>query len=184
MRRCPLPQLLLGCMQKPLLSCLAAQLVQQLSVILEMILGKKSKQPMKEQKSALKFVWQDDCKDGGGVPPSRYVCQYVMNGIEELSMHDFPGCLSFATDKGWARTLPLQVTIIGAPSGKAVLAIPQVASLEGSGVLNRTLPKFTKTGRNQVRQECFSLSQPPWGAPVVNFLCVLRGAENLRFTAM
>ena len=85
-------------------------------------------------------------------------------------MHDFPSCLSFATDKGWARTLPLQVTIVGAPSGKAVLAIPQVAVLEGLKLsLNRTLPRSTKIGRNRVRQESSPRSQPPLGAPVVDF---------------
>ena len=133
----PLEIFLTVCMSKPSLQVVAAQVIQQLAVHIEARLLTLSSQTMPKKSQEVDFRWNDDDEGFCGGSPGRFVAQYLVAGVEELGGQHLPTELSFATDKGWARTLPLQVTVVQNSAGVAVLALPQVMAVPSPNQLPR-----------------------------------------------
>ncbi len=100
-----------------------AQLVLAASVELESRMSSQVKaKAVAVAAPLLRFAWQD-AEDWAGNTVDRHVCSYVMCGVEQFGdLHDL-GC---ATDKGWAKGMPWQVTVMSTSDGFACHAIPQV----------------------------------------------------------
>ena len=104
------------------------QLTWAFSIKLEKELGSQVKSPASES-HAIGFAWQDEAEWDGSTQ-DRSVCQYVMRGVEQMGALTSLGC---ATDKGWAKGTPYQVTVFGLETNFACVAVPQVDDLD-SGV--------------------------------------------------
>ena len=109
----------------PALRSMTVHIIQAITGFAEKTLGD---QVTKKAKGVLiKFVWEDDAVgDLSSTRVDKFVAQYLVNSVESQGeVQD----MSLATDKGWAKGLPYQVSIVGLPNNFACVALPVVLGL-------------------------------------------------------
>ena len=120
----PFTEVLFAWAANPKVKVMARQLLFRLSIRLELVMGLEAQtSPPPTHERAISFGWTEEEK-GRSTGQAPYICaSYVASAATYIHR---PLETAVMTDKGWCHALPLQATILGWPSGMAVIAHPQV----------------------------------------------------------
>lgn len=119
----PLQLLLTTSVSKAVLRPFFGQLLEQVSWLLERVIGKSMDPTQRQPAGRLECEWLDsDAQDlqGGGL--DRLLATHVAAGRQIL---EHQPVLGFATDKASVKTRNLQASVIFTPGSFAVVACPQ-----------------------------------------------------------